>query len=344
MLPRDRVNAAIQFRAPDKIPLRIYAAPGGLHDHGQPLLNLLRDCGHDFGDLSGLSLPPPPPAEDFDRDGRYHAIRTDAWGTTWEYRIFGVWGHPIVWPLDDMAKLPQYQQPAPPPGAGPAVEDARSAAAAHKERYYLLGGGGSLFEKLHSIRRFEDVLMDIAGDAPEIHRVADLLVEHAEGCVRHALAVGVDGVCFGDDFGTQEAPLLSPAAWRRFFKPRYQALFEPIRRAGKSLFFHSCGQIGPLLEDFAELGVNVIWPQLTAFDMPELARRCHDLRLTVELHPDRGDLMQRGTPAQVRTYVHRMLDTFGTAAGGSWLYIEIDPGFPFENARALVEAAREARA
>jgi hypothetical protein len=31
----------------------------------------------------------------------------------------------------------------------------------------------------------------------------------------------------------------------------------------------------------------------------ELKNRCRDLGISVQLHPDRGDLMQRGTPQQV---------------------------------------------
>jgi hypothetical protein len=185
--------------------------------------------------------------------------------------------------------------------------------------------------------------MDIAFDTLEINRIADIITENCEGWVRRALALGADGVSFGDDFGTQTAPILSLAAWRRFFRPRYKALFEPVLRAGKRIFFHSCGQIAPFLEELRELGVGAIWPQLTAFDLPDLARRCRELGLAVQLHPDRGELMQRGTPQQVRDYVHRMLDTFDTPGGGSWLYIEIDPGFPWANVEALFETAMELR-
>ena len=56
------------------------------------------------------------------------------------------------------------------------------------------------------------------------------------------------------------------------------------------------------------------------------------------------ELMQRGSPAEVRDYVLRMLDDFRTADGGSWLYIEIDPGFKWENVEALVEVAQALRA
>ena len=340
LLPRERIAAAIAYRQPDIVPLRVLPAAGGLHEHGARLVDLIRRCGHDFGPLDDVAIPPQPPLTDFDPDGRYHAIRTDDWGTTWEFRIFGVWGHPIRRPLDDWANLATFRPPAPP---GPPTPDQVAACASHRQRFYHLTGWGSIFEKMHSVRRFEDVLIDLAEDNAHINRLGDVLVEHALADVQRAIALGADGINFGDDFGTQTAAIVSPAVWRRFFKPRYATLFEPIRRAGRHISFHSCGQIGELLDDFRELGVDVLWPQLTAFDLPDLARRCRQLGLAVELHPDRGDLMQHATPASIRDYVRRIIDIFDTPAGGSWLYIEIDPGFAWPNVEALFEVAMQLR-
>ena len=343
MLPRERVQAALEFRAPDVVPLQVCAAAGGLYEHGQKLADLARACGHDFGLLDWVRPPEKPPPGDFDPDGRYHAVKTDEWGTTWEYRIFGVWGHPLAWPLNDMSKLASYRLPARPALSGWDLAAACDRGEQHRRRYFQLEGGGSIFEKLHSIRRFEDVLMDIELDTPEINRLADMLVDYHAAFVARALAVGTDGVAFGDDFGTQQGPIISPRTWRRFFKPRYRALMDPIVRAGKHIFFHSCGQIEWMLEDLRELGVGAIWPQLPLFDLKDLARRCRELHLAVQLHPDRGELMQRGTPRQVRDYCLRMLDDMDTAGGGSWLYIEIDPGFPWPNVEAIFKLAMELR-
>ena len=343
MLPRQRVISAMAFRPPDKIPLRICAAQGGLYEHGQPLVDLIKECGHDFGDFDDLELPDPPEAEDFDADGRYHAIRSDQWGTTWEHAFFGIWGIPLDWPLNDLGRLDAYRPPEVPAAEGPLFEVDRAIVEARKKQYYVLGAGGMLFERMHSLRRFEDVLMDIALDTPEINRIADLIAENLAGTIKRSLALGADAVGFGDDYGTQSTLLMSRETWRRFFKPRYRALFEPIHKAGKQIFFHCCGQIEDLLEDFAELGVSAIWPQLTLFDPRELSRRCRELHLSLDLHPDRGDLMQRGTPADVRDYLHRLVEAFDTAGGGSWLYLEVDPGFPWANVEALFRTAMELR-
>ncbi|MCX7935621.1 MAG: hypothetical protein N3A66_10235, partial [Planctomycetota bacterium] len=137
--------------------------------------------------------------------------------------------------------------------------------------------------------------------------------------------------------------MISPEIFRRFLKPRYAEVFAPIRQAGVKIFFHSCGQISEILGDLAELGVSAIWPQLPLFEPAALARRCRDLGLALQLHPDRGDLMQRGTPRQVREYILRLVEDFRCAEGGSWLYVEIDPGFPWPNVEALFAVAMDLR-
>ena len=343
MLPRQRIEAALSWRTPDRIPLQIHPSPAGLFEHGTKLLDLMRSLENDFCDSALFRMPEPPGPADFDADGRYHAIRTDEWGTTWEYRIFGIWGHPISWPLDDLAALPGWHAPAPPSMEEPKLAAARATADAQRRRWYLVGDGGALFETLRWVRRFESILMDIEDDTPEINQIADIINGYNAALVRHALALDADAVQFGDDLGSQNSLMISPDAFRRFFKPRYKELFAPVRAAKKRLFFHSCGQVTSVLKDLREVGVDAIWPQLPLYDLPDLARRCRDLGLAVLLHPDRGDLMQRETPAQIREYVLRLLDAFDTAHGGSWLYIEIDPGFPWKNVEALFSIAREVR-
>lgn len=343
MLSRERVRAAIDFAPVDVPPVWMHPSPAGLYEHGEKLLELMRACGHDFGDAGAFALPEAPAPEDFDGEGRYHAFRVDEWGTRWEYRIFGVWGHPVSRPLDHAEDIHAYRPPTPPGCAGAEFDAALADASAHLRRFYRLGDGGSIFEKMHSLRRFEDVLMDVALDTPEINVLADTIADNVKAHLDRSLALGCDGVGFGDDFGTENSLILSRKRWREFFKPRYERLFEPVRDGGRDVFYHSCGLITDLLGDLKDLGVDVLWPQLAVFDMGELAARLRDLHMAVALHPDRGELMQRGAPEDVRRYLHEMVDAFDTLSGGSIIYIEIDPGFRWENIRVLFETVIEMR-
>jgi hypothetical protein len=336
MTSRERIQAALDYRPVDIVPLRICPAAAGFHEHGQPLLDLIQACGHDFGDVRDFRLPAPPPPEHYDADGRFHAIVTDDWGTTWEYRIFGIWGHPLRRPLDDWANLAAWRPPTPPEVSGP-IDAAPS-------EWFRIGDGGMLFERLRALRRFEDVLMDLALETPELGELADRVNAHNQALAAWSLAHGADAVAFGDDLGTASAPMISLSCFRRFFAPRYRELFGPIKAAGRRLFFHSCGQVMPLLADLRALGVDAIWPQLPLYDLPELARRVRDLGLSIELHPDRGELLQRPQPpGTVRDYLLRLVETFDVLGGGSWLYLEVDPGFLWDNVVEMFETAAELR-
>lgn len=343
MIERERVLAALEFKPVDVPPLMMHQSTGGLYEHGEKLAALMRGMEHDFGDTSALKLPDPPPPADFDAKGEYNALRTDDWGIRWHFRTFGVWGVPVEFPLRNLEALDSFKTPALPWSKGPQFEIAKAEAARSRERYFRCSAGGSIFEMMHSLRPFEDVVVDIMTDEPGIHRLADILTEYSTELVRRAVKTGTDAVRVSDDFGTQQAPIFPPEVWRRFFKPRYQRIFAPARESGTKILFHSCGKIAPLLEDIAELGVNAIWPQLNLWEPEELAKRSKELRLAVELHPDRGDLMQRGTPAQIRDYVRRLNDVFEIRGGGSFLHLEIDPGTPWANVEALFGVVRELR-
>lgn len=344
MLPRERVMAALDFQAPDVPPVEYHSSAAGMYEHGPKLLELMTRCGHDFGDASAFNLAAPDPRW-IDASGRYCEYRTDDHGVTWEHLIFGIAGHPVKRPLDDWNNWDAWLASLPPlpVSSGPDFEAFCSRNAAHMQRFFLKNGWNNIFELMQAVRCFEEVLMDIALDTPEINRLADTLCARAAAGVKHLLAAGADGIQFGDDFGTQQALLISKETFRRFFKPRYAELFAPVKAAGKKIFFHSCGMIGEILEDLAEIGANTIWPQVPLFNARELSARCRDLKLAVAIHPDRSHMMTNGTPAEIRANVRQLAADFRVMEGGSWFYIEIDNGFPWENTKTLIETVAEMR-
>lgn len=342
MTGRERVRAAMDFRPVDIAPLQYFYAPVGYYEHGEKLNDLFSTLPGDFEPFSRQPIPRPGP-EDYDADGSYHAFARDEWGTLWEKRIFAVWGIPCEYPLDDLSRLDDFRPPEKPALSGPAFDALCEANREHKKLYYKLHHTGSLLERMRSLRRDSDVLCDIALDEPDIHRLADMILDRCASDVELAIKSGADGVSFGDDYGTERGLLLSPGMWRGFFKPRLKALFKPAKDAGLDVVFHSCGKVMELLPDLREVGANAIWPQLPAFDMAELAARCRELGLAVAVHTDRANTMTYGKPQDVKELVKREYETFRMWEGGSWFYVEADNGFPFENLEALVEQIAEYR-
>jgi peptidoglycan/xylan/chitin deacetylase (PgdA/CDA1 family) len=89
--------------------------------------------------------------------------------------------------------------------------------------------------------------------------------------------------------------------------------------------------------------VHAIWPQIDVYDPADLARRCREAKIAIALHPNRGELMIRSSPAEVRSDILKLVDVFTMAEGGTWFYVEIDSGFPFQNVQALIETIGELR-
>ena len=335
---RARVQAAYHFQPPGKPPVQYYYAPVGYYEHGEKLNDLFSRYEGDFQPFAWQSIPQLP-VEAFDAEGRYCETCRDEWGTLWRHKIYGVWGMELAYPLEDYSLLEGYAFPplpayvTDPVAFAQAQEDVRR----HQQGYFCSRGVGGFFEKLISLRPFEDILCDMAEENESFVTLLDRLTEYYRLHIDALIRLGVDSIAFGDDYGTQRGIIFSRAMFQNYFKPRYQALMRPIRQAGIKVHFHSCGKVGPLLEDFREMGVDSIWPQLPAYDMRWLSDCCRDLGLAVAIHTDRANTMTHGSPEQVRALVREEYEIFRPDLGGSWFYIEVDNGFPFDNIKALVE-------
>ena len=188
-------------------------------------------------------------------------------------------GHPYRQPLADWRALEGFRCP---PHA--LAEDAAFASYAKRiarvrETRYAKDGWFGFFERMHALRPFEDVLMDVYDNEREINRLADMLVEYELEELRLMCAAGVDAVQFGGRFRHGAAMLFSPEVWRSFFKaPRYRRLVNSPENREKPCFSIPAGTRRPFWRTCG-IGVNAVWPQLTAYDMEELAARLRRLGL-----------------------------------------------------------------
>lgn len=324
------MQAAFEYGAPDRIPVVYHPSPAGLHTHGRKLLDLFRRYPPD--NPIGFDAIPGPPPGTVSFSGEYHEMRTDAWGTEWEHRIFGVWGHPRRYPLAGWKEGGQYRFP-PYPAPEP------DWIAGQRKKFLVFAGGISIFERLCALRPMDEVLMDIQARDPYFLAFLDRLVDYWREAIASLIAAGADVIEFGDDWGTQAAPIIAPAVFREVFKPRYDRLMAPIRRARRIIFFHSCGCLGGIFDDLLELGVKGLWPQIGLFEAdPAYLRKCRERQVAIFIHPDRQRLVPRGTPAEIEAQIRDYAGRFHRLKGGGIFYIEIENDAPFDNVRALIES------
>jgi uroporphyrinogen decarboxylase len=146
----------------------------------------------------------------------------------------------------------------------------------------------------------------------------------------------LDGVTFRDDWGTQQALMISPRLWREFFKPSYARLFEPVRAAGKHVWFHSDGVIDSIIPDLIEIGVQVLNPQVDVMGKERVAELCGGI-ICIQGDIDRQFALPHGTPEDVRREVRADIDAFGRHNGGYIGRGETAGDTPLENLEAMFE-------
>jgi uroporphyrinogen decarboxylase len=327
---RQRMLDAIEFNNPDKIPVVYHPSPAGLYTHGEKLLDLLNQYPPD--NLITFENIPTPPAGTVDCAGIYHEVRSDKWGTGWEYLIFGVQGHPKTYPFEGWDEAAEYQFP-------PIPSINRDELAQQQKTHLVFSGGISIFEKLCALRPMDQVLMDILTEDPALLRFLDRLVEYWLEGIHRMIDAGVDVIMFGDDWGTQVAPLISPALFQNIFKPRYEVLMAPIIENGRKVFFHVCGFIGGTLDDLIDLGVSGLWPQIAFFDSDiSYFEKCRKQKVAMYIHPDRQYLIPKGSVSEIETAIKQYADRYHTFHGGGIFYVEIENDAPFQNVKTLVES------
>ncbi len=325
---RRRFLDALEFKGPDRIPVFYHPSPAGLHVHGQKLLDLFRQYPPD--NPVAFDKLPEPPAGSVDANGAYHEVSTDEWGVKWEYMVFGIQGHAIGFPFSSWSEAKGYQLPK--PGLPQWSEELR------RERF-IVSGWVSIFQKLYALRPMDELLMDLQCEDPGLMEFLDRLTDYWQESIELQLQGGADAIMFGDDLCTQQAPMISPALFRKALKPRYERLFASVRKGGGRVFFHCCGRLGYVLDELIEMGIDCLWPQLSIYqDDEEFLTKCLDRRATLLLHPDRQRLIPRGTPEEIERFVEGCARRYRKAGGGGIFYVEMENDAPFENAEALIKA------
>lgn len=171
-------------------------------------------------------------------------------------------------------------------------------------------------------------------------------------CLRHlthfleALGDHIDILILGDDLGGQNGPLISPRMYRRILKPLHAEIIALAKSLSSAkIFFHSDGDVSAFLDDFVEIGVDILNPlQTSAGKMGNLddIKRRYGKHLAFCGGIDTQAVLSTGSPEAVRQEVQRVIRAM--APGGGYLLAavhSITNEVPPENILAMVDAALE---
>ena len=133
------------------------------------------------------------------------------------------------------------------------------------------------------------------------------------------LGDNVDIIKIGDDLGTQESLMISPKMYRQMLKPVHADFISFIKSRTKArVFFHSDGDVAPLIEDFIEIGVDILNPIQTSAgsmsDLPSLKKR-FGKNMVFCGGIDSHRILPYGSVEEVRQEVRRVMHILGPGGG-----------------------------
>jgi uroporphyrinogen decarboxylase len=269
MKPRERVRAALNFGTPDRIPRDLWILPWAERHFPEELALIRQQYPPDIVTAPSLMVPSPRVAGDQYARGTY----TDEWGCLFQNIQDGAIGevrNPIL------PEIARWREIAPPyetfPSDRQRAIDRANAFCRESDSFVLAEDWPRPWERYQFLRGSANAMMDIATlekDVSELLHVIHLYyMEELEWWTR----TEVDGVKFMDDWGSQHQLLISPASWRKIFKPLYRDYVELAHSRGKFIFMHSDGNIEQILPDLAEIGVDAVNSQLFCMNLDRIAR------------------------------------------------------------------------
>jgi len=380
MNSRERILTTLNHREPDRIPFDLGSTQvTGIHvlayERLRDYLGLPRVTPTLCDVIQQLALPDEDVIEKLGVDVRglfplnshnWNIVNRDA-GAYWEYvdewgithrrpKVDGLYYSVMRSPLADPLLTPEDVRAYRFPNTGdPArIEGLREQAEQYRAQgkaVMLKGVLAGIFEMAQRVRGMENLLMDMASNEALAGTLFDKMLELKLAFWEMALPRlrdVVDVISEADDYGTQVSQLISPRMFRQQIKPRLAVLFARIKQLAPNarLFFHSCGNVRPLLPDFIEIGMDILNPiHITATGMEPraLKRDFGDAIVFWGGGVDTQDVLPHGTPQQVKDNVRRNIDAL--APGGGYVFCtvhNIQADVPPQNIVAMWEALRKA--
>ena len=258
------------------------------------------------------------------------------------------YGMPLAHPLADTTLQQIHAYPWPDP-AWMDVSSIRDEALAWGRQYAILGGDWSPYwHDAIDLLGMEGLMMKMT-DAPEI---VDAVLEHVLNYyfevsrrIFDAAADAIDVFFIGNDFGSQNGPLLSPRQFERFLLPHLRRLIQLGHDYRLKVQLHCCGGYEPLIPALIAAGLDglhAVQPCCRGMDLRALKARYGD-KILFNGAIDSHHVLIEGTPASVRQSVREVLSIMapggGYVAGASHDFILEET--PVENVVAMFDAVEE---
>jgi uroporphyrinogen decarboxylase len=128
------------------------------------------------------------------------------------------------------------------------------------DRFRVFQIGFSLWERAWTLRGFANMMMDFYDHPGFVRELLGTISEYNISQTQVAMSYDIDAVYFGDDWGQQRGLQMGPKLWREFLYPELKRMYGAVRKEGRCVFIHSCGDVDELFDELVSIGVNCFNP------------------------------------------------------------------------------------
>ena len=204
-------------------------------------------------------------------------------------------------------------------------------------RFRVFQIGFSLYERAWTLRGLENLLIDFHEQPAFVDELFGAIADYNVAQIREALKHDIDAVYFGDDWGQQRGLQMGPRLWRRFIYPALRRMCGVVRRAGKFVMIHSCGDVDELFDDLVGAGLSCFNPfQPEVMDVGTLLPAYRG-RLAFHGGLSTQKTLPFGTVEDVRAETRRLLEL---GREGGYIFApahDVEGDVPLENMLAFIE-------
>lgn len=346
MNSRERMLAAITHQPVDRVPMDIWAVPevlAKLRAHFGPGKNFRDELHLDgFGGAAPKYVGPPPAYPSPWPECAY-------WGIQFKKIKYDTGEYEEIdrSPLQDAQTIDDLEAYAW-PDADAWFDYSQMADSARKQRQAraIMCGYLAPFTYHIYLRGLENALMDPLINPEFTHhflqRLSDFLYRQHRRMFEACEGL-LDVAQVTDDYGAQNAPMMSLDTFRTFYRPHVARFAGLAKEFGLKVFHHDDGAIRPFIPDLIELGVDVLNPiqwRCPGMDMAGL-KRDFGGRLTFHGGIDNQHTLPFGSEADVRAEVRQAIDTLASDKTGYILAPchNIQAVSPLQNILAMYDEA-----
>jgi uroporphyrinogen decarboxylase len=337
--PRERLLTTLNHREPDKVPLttRLWLDTKlRLYDHFRVTTD--EELNGKLGiepDRASIGVEP---SVDWSPSPEYLKFcRATGYNYKNQYVVYEEWGvrrrlgserpgsrlrqfYFTAYPWEKFTEVSEIEEVELPDLDAPGrFDQAKNIVKSMRDERLIFGDiGHCQWTKAWELREMFTLMKDLHTNPRIAEAILDKLNDYYIDLADRLLDLGAEVLRFSEDWGNNKSLFISPKMWRRFFKSRYKKLFDRAKKRDAFVYFHSDGNITPIVEDLVEIGIDILNPvQPECMDQFEVKRKYGD-KITI----DTGISVQRtlpfGSVDDVKEEAKRALSFL--APGGGFVY------------------------